>query len=170
MHDITNRVLAEGALQESRDWLAGIARHLPDAMFAIDRKGVVTTWNLAMEELTGVPAEEMLGKGNYEYALPFYGKRTPMLVDKVLKPGETLRNRYRSVTYAEGNDITAETVISPKGGYSPRIWRMKAAPFYDKRGEVVGAIESIRDITEQRRGEEILKKEKTFTSTALETL
>ncbi|HOI57716.1 MAG: PAS domain-containing protein [Methanoculleus sp.] len=52
---MTSRVLAEGALQESCDRLAGIARHLPDAMFAIDRKGVVTTWNLAMEDPTGIP-------------------------------------------------------------------------------------------------------------------
>jgi len=171
MHDITNRVLAEGALRESHDWLAGIARHLPDAMFAINRDEVVTIWNLAMEDLTGIPAVEMLGKENYEYALPFYGKRTPMIVNKVLKPGETLRNRYRSVTYAEENgSIVAEAVISPKKADSPRIWWIKAAPLYDNTGEVVGAIESIRDITEQRRGEEILKKEKTFASTFFETL
>jgi PAS domain S-box-containing protein len=139
-------------------------------MFAIDRKGVVTTWNLAMEDLTGIPAEEMLGKGNYEYALPFYGKRTPMLADKVLKPDEILRNRYRSVTYAEGNGITAETVISPHSGDSPRTWWVRAAPLYDGREEVAGAIESIRDITEQRRAKEVLKKERISTNTALELL
>jgi len=45
---------------------------LPDATFVIDREGTVTAWNRAMEDLTGVPAESMLGKGNYEYSLPFY--------------------------------------------------------------------------------------------------
>ena len=170
MYDVTSRVLAEGALRESHDWLAGIARHLPDAMFAIDLKGVVITWNLAMEELTGILAEEVLGKGNYEYALPFYGERMPMLVDKVLKPAEALRNSYRSIAYAEGDGIIAETVISIHKGDSPRIWWVKAAPLYDSRGEVVGAVESIRDITEQRRAEEALKKGDVSPNTALGSL
>jgi PAS domain S-box-containing protein len=169
IYDITAQVLAEGALRESHDRLAGIARHLPDAMFAIDWKGVVTVWNLAMEDLTGFSAEEMLGKGNYEYAIPFYGKRTPLIADKVLNPGEVLQNRYRSITYVEGRGITAETVVSLKDGGSPRIWWVKAAPLYDSKGEVAGAIESIRDVTEQRRGEELLKKEKMIATMTLGT-
>jgi PAS domain S-box-containing protein len=138
-------------------------------MFAIDRRGIVTAWNLAMEELTGITAGEILGKGNYEYALPFYGKRTPMLVDKVLNPDSALRNRYRFITYAEGNEITAETVIPPSGGDSPRIWWVKAGPLYDGRGDVVGAIESIRDITGERRAERLLKWERIFTDETVET-
>lgn len=171
MYDITNPALAKGALRESPlSWPSSIAGHLPKSILAIDRKGVVTTWSLAMEELTGIPAEEMLGKGNYEYALPFYGERTPMLADKVLKPDKALCNRYRSVTYAEGNDITAEAVISPHSGSSPRVWWVKAAPLYNGRREIIGAVEVIRDITEQRRAEEILNRDKFLTNTALETL
>jgi len=34
-----------------------------------------------MEEMTGIKAEEMIGKGNYEYAIPFYQTRRPLLVD-----------------------------------------------------------------------------------------
>ncbi|GLI45550.1 PAS domain S-box protein [Methanoculleus bourgensis] len=153
IHDITSHILAEGAFQESNERLADIARHLPDAMFAINRKGVVATWNLAMEKLTGIPAKEMLGKGNYEYALPFYGKRTPMLVDKVLKPNEMLRNRYCSVTRLEGNGITAEAVIQPRNGDSSRMLCGKAALLYGRQGEVTGAFESIREITELRGGD-----------------
>ena len=44
----------------------------------IDREGKVIAWNKAIEDMTGVRAEEMLGKGNYEYAIPFYGERRPM--------------------------------------------------------------------------------------------
>ena len=40
------------------------------------------------EALTGIKAEEMLGKGNYEHALPFYGQRRPILIDLVLRPQE----------------------------------------------------------------------------------
>ena len=46
---------------------------LPDAILAIDIDGKVITWNQAMEKMTGASAADMIGKGNYEYALPFYG-------------------------------------------------------------------------------------------------
>ncbi len=170
MLDITSRVLAERVLRESHERLAGIARHLPDAMFAIDRQGIVTIWNPAMEELTGIPAVEMLGKGDYEYALPFYGKRVPLLVDKILKPDETLYNRYRTITFVEGNSIIAETAITHEDDDSPRIWWVKAALLYDEHEESTGAIELIRDITAQRRAEEALKRVRFSPNTTFETL
>ena len=52
-----------------------IINFLPDATFVIDIEGRVIAWNRAMEELTGVSAESMMGKGDYEYALPFYGEK-----------------------------------------------------------------------------------------------
>ena len=63
--------------------MSGVIYNLPDATFAIDREGKVIAWNRAIEELTGVKAMEILGKGNYEYALPFYQDRRPMLIDLV---------------------------------------------------------------------------------------
>ncbi|NSW81817.1 MAG: PAS domain-containing protein [Syntrophothermus sp.] len=54
---------------------------LPDPTLVIDREGKVIFWNRAMEEMTGVPAQEILGKGNYEHAIPFYGERRPILID-----------------------------------------------------------------------------------------
>ena len=92
-----------------------------------------------------------------------------MLVDKVLNPHVALRNRYRFITYAEGGEITAETVIPSPSGDSPRIWWVKAGPLYDGRGEVVGAIESIRDITGERRAERFQKWERIFMDETGET-
>ena len=43
-------------------------------------EGKVVTWNRAMEQLTGIAAADMVGKGSYEYALPFYGERRPILI------------------------------------------------------------------------------------------
>ncbi|HET6581234.1 MAG TPA: PAS domain-containing protein, partial [Methanoregula sp.] len=64
----------------SRTFHDAIIDFLPDATFVIDLDGRVIAWNNAMEALTGVPAEAMLGKGNYEYALPFYKERRPILI------------------------------------------------------------------------------------------
>ena len=51
----------------------------------IDREGRVIAWNRAIEEMTGIAAKDMLGKGDHEYAVPFYGERRPILIDLVLQ-------------------------------------------------------------------------------------
>jgi len=67
---------------------------LPDATFVINADGSVIAWNRAMEEMTGVPATAMLGKGDYEYALPFYGERKPMLANLIFMPDNEIEKRY----------------------------------------------------------------------------
>ena len=84
--DITERKQAEEELRESRQQLSDMIDFLPDATFVIDKEGKVIAWNRAIEEITGISAADMLGKGNYEYALPFYGERRPILIDLVLEP------------------------------------------------------------------------------------
>jgi PAS domain S-box-containing protein len=67
----------------SQQHLSQIINFLPDATMVIDLEGKIIAWNRAIEDLTGVKAEYMLGKGDYEYAIPFYGKRRPVLIDMV---------------------------------------------------------------------------------------
>ena len=88
VEDITERKRIEEALKESERRCADIIDFLPDATFAIDLSGKVIAWNRAMEEMTGVKAEDMLGKGNYEYAMAFYGMRRPMLIDQAMGVAE----------------------------------------------------------------------------------
>lgn len=56
------------------DYCEEIINFLPDATFVIDLDGKVIAWNRAMEDVTGVTASDILGKGDYDYALPFYGE------------------------------------------------------------------------------------------------
>ncbi|MBA4394760.1 MAG: hypothetical protein C0407_14515, partial [Desulfobacca sp.] len=74
-----------------------IINFFPDPTFIIDMDGRVIVWNRAMEEITGVQASSILGKGNYECAIPFYGERRPMLANLILMPGEEVEQRYRTV-------------------------------------------------------------------------
>ena len=71
--EIEDRNRADKALRDSERRLSDIIEFLPDATFVIDRDGKVIAWNQSMETMTGIPAKDMLGKGNYEYAVPFYG-------------------------------------------------------------------------------------------------
>lgn len=137
----------EGESRESRQLLFDIFNFLPDATFAIDTQGRVIAWNRAIEEMTGVKAEDMLGKGNLEYSLPFYGDRRPILIDLVFKPVEEFKKKYRFIK-KEGNILIAEANV-PVRGKARSLWG-KASPLYDGKGNIAGAIESIRDITERK--------------------
>jgi PAS domain S-box-containing protein len=154
--DVTERVLAEQSLRESERRLSDIIDFLPDPTFVIDLDEKVIAWNRAMEEMTGVRGKDMLGRGNYEYALPFYGVRRPMLINRSLRPDLQLDNHYR-IQKKEKDLLIAEMEISIQKKRKASLWA-KASPLYDSRGNVVGAIETIRDITDRKRTEEYLRE------------
>ena len=147
IRDITDRKLAEHEMDQARLRLAEIISFLPDPTFVIDRNGVVIAWNKALEELTGTPAEQMIGKGDYEYAIPFYGEKKPMLANLIFMPGEEIGQRYHTVQRIRDTLVVDIYIpdFRPGGAY---FWA-KASPLYDPDGNITGAIETIRDITER---------------------
>ncbi|HOW06077.1 PAS domain S-box protein, partial [Methanospirillum hungatei] len=145
-------------LQDTKNRLDDIIAFLPDATFAINHEGMVIAWNRAMEEMTGVMAEDMMGKGNYEYSLPFYNERRPMLIDLALTGDETIADRYPTIS-RKGSFLYSSEIFLPhfyqgRGGY---FW-FTSCPFFDHDGNITGAIECIRDITDRKRVEEALEK------------
>jgi len=150
------RIYAEKALSDSEKRLADIIDFLPDATFAVDTSGKVIAWNRVMEEMTGVAAAKVLGKGNHEYALAFYGERRPMLIDLVFSPDSTFEKNHYTYTRHTPTTITAETVLGKDGQPAVSLWGTASGLFNDK-GVLVGAIESIRDITELKKSEQELQ-------------
>jgi PAS domain S-box-containing protein len=153
--DITARREAEIALEESEQRLAGIIDFLPDATFVIDTEGKVIAWNKATEEMTGVLAKDMLGLGNYEHSLPFYGTRRPALADLVIQPVMDMEAKYSLIEKAKDTLLT-ETWLPNVNGKDIYVWA-KATPLYDAQGNVVGAIENVRDITDRKKAEKDLE-------------
>ncbi|MDD2317805.1 MAG: PAS domain S-box protein [Desulfobacterales bacterium] len=152
--DITERKRAEAELHESRRRLEDIIEFLPDATMVIDKEGRPIAWNRAMETMTGVKKEDMLGKGDYEYALPFYGERRPVLIDFALHPNLETEKQYTALQRA-GDTVFGEayTPTLPSGNVH---LSGTASVLRDSRGQVVGAIECLRDNTERKRLEERL--------------
>jgi two-component system sensor histidine kinase/response regulator len=152
--DITERKQAEEALKNSEQRLAQIINFLPDPTWVIDSDGKVVAWNQAMEKLTGVGAADMVGKGDYEYALPFYGERRPILIDLVRNWNAEYEKKYLSIK-KEGKNLVSES-HHPNLGDSGMYLMGTASLIYDAAGQVAGAIESLRDITERKQMEEEL--------------
>jgi two-component system sensor histidine kinase/response regulator len=156
--DITERTAAARALQESERRLADIIDFLPVATMVINREGRITAWNREMEEITRVKAADMLGKGDYEYAVPFYGERRPILIDLVFASNEEMLTKYQHI-HREGDIISAEAFIPHLGEHGTTLIG-SASALRDAQGNVTGAIESVRDITDIRRTEQELKEAK----------
>lgn len=132
--------------------LADIIEFLPDAIFATDLQGRVIMWNRAIEEMTGIKKEEMLGKGEHLYTVPFYGERRRHLLDLIDSDDEELKAKYDNVE-RKGRTLQAE-VFTPAlyGGKGAYVWAV-AAPLFDIHEKRIGAIESIRDVTEWKNKE-----------------
>lgn len=146
-----------------------IIEFLPDPTFVIDDKSRVIAWNRAMEKMTGLAKQQIVGKGNYLYAVPFYGEPKPILIDFVMGGDASSQEGYHFVE-RHGRDLYAETyaplLYGGKGAY---LWG-KASPLYDAKGRLTGAIESIRDITERKTAEELLRKSEQLFRMLVETM
>jgi len=155
--DITGRKEMEDALRESRQLFSDIISFLPDPTFAIDAEGRVIAWNRAIENLLGVPSGEIIGKGNYESSFRMFGKRRPLLIDMVIRGDDPLMKKHYPTLQRDGQMLTAELDIEMLRGKRRVLW-INATPLYDAGGNVTGAIESMRDITQLKEAEEELSR------------
>lgn len=154
--DITEAKQAEEALRAAHRDLQNIIEFLPDPTFVIDRNKKVVAWNLAIEQMTGMRKEEILGKGDFAYAVPFLGKPGPISIDLIDCPLPELEERYDFVEKRGNTLFTEQFRPFMNGGMGAYIWAT-AAPLLDEDGNWVGAIESLRDITERKAIEEKLR-------------
>jgi PAS domain S-box-containing protein len=155
VRDITDRKKTQIELEASKYGLANIIDSLPGAAFFVDKDGVITAWNRAAERMAGVRAVDMVGKGNHEYAIAFYGERRPILIDLVLSPGQEPHESYQHI-HLNGDVISGEAYIKPPASMDCWI-QAYATVLYDAQGNVTGAIEALRDITGHKQLEDELQ-------------
>lgn len=154
--DITSLKEAQHMLEKSRQYFINIISCLPDPTFAVNTKGEVMAWNKAMTLLTGVAEEQILGRGDYEYALPFYGERRPVFIDYALHP-ELLETEKTIKTRQDGETLMAE-MYAPllRHGSGAHLW-CSASLIHDIDGSVVGAISTVKDFTEYKETQQKLR-------------
>ncbi|PWF39967.1 ATP-binding protein [Massilia glaciei] len=126
----------------------------PVATFAIDRAHVITHWNKACEHLLGWARSDMVGTSNQ--GLAFYARKRPMLSDLIVAGDADALERHRRSAVIPGA-YEAEDFF-PNIGAGGHWLHFTAAPLRDVDGVVVGAIESMRDVTERRVAENALRR------------
>jgi PAS domain S-box-containing protein len=155
--DITERKLVEEKLRESELRLQSVLQSSPIPIFVIEKDHRVIYWNKALEELSGIKAEEVLGTRRAWSA--FYSKERPvmaeLLVDQTL---EEIPNWYsdRFVKSSLLDEAYEATDFFPELRDGGKWLRFTAAAIRDSQGNLVGAIETLEDVTRQKRAEEEL--------------
>ena len=157
--DITERKKAEERINKERQKLLDIIEFLPDATFVINEKREVIAWNKALEEMTGVPKKEIIGKDDYAYSIPFYGHKRPIVIDLIFLKEEEIEAKY-SYVKREDDTLFAEVFVNNLFGGKGAYVFVKASALYDTKGNLVGAIETVRDITEPKKAEEKINQER----------
>jgi len=130
--------------EKAEEWsdLMATLQSLDAPVFAIDTKGVIIAWSAKLAQLTGVPATEMIGKGGQEYAVPFYGKPGPMLIDNVIRTPGSRADRIIPAAQKAGDTIIGEKEhVAIRG--RPMILQAKCSPLLDADGKMIAAIEAI---------------------------
>lgn len=160
LRDITERKWAEKAIQESERILSQIIEGNSVPTFVIDKDHITTHWNKACENLTGIYASEVIGtKRQWS---PFYPEErlvlADIIVDKVPEAviAKFYGSKYRKSTLIEGAYEVED--FFPHFGASGKWLFFTAAPLKDNEGNVIGAIETLQDITERKQSEEIVKE------------
>ncbi|MBP7735687.1 MAG: PAS domain S-box protein [Spirochaetes bacterium] len=168
--DITERKNAEEALRSSERRMKAIVDGSPIPQFVVDKDHRVTHWNRALEEYSKIRAEDVIGTSDQWRA--FYSKKRPCLADLIVDgkvdmiPGLYMDN-YRKSQLVDNAYEAIDFFPAMKGG----LWlQYTAAPIIDDDGEVVGAVETLNDITESKRAEESLRRSESNYRSVIENI
>jgi PAS domain S-box-containing protein len=156
-------------LRESENWqdklfrekstIEGIIEGSPIPTFVIGRDHKIMFWNKACADLMGYDAVEMIGTDK-QY-LPFYQVKRPVIADLIVDNDiEGLekyygKKRVQKSTMIEGA-YEASDFFENRSGVRRHLYFL-AAPIYDKKGEIIAAIETLQDVTRQTELENDLK-------------
>ncbi len=155
----------EEAFWRIQERLGQIIESIPIPLFVIDKDHIVTHYNQAMENLTGVEADELIGTRDPWKA--FYSAARPTMADFILDgaPEEELTRYYQGKfrkSPVKTGAYEAEDFF-PDIGDGGKWLFFTAAPLTDSEGNVFGALETLQDTTERRRAiQERLKTERRF--------
>jgi len=130
----------------------------PVAMFVINADHVVTHYNQACAMTLGVSADQVIGTRSLGQI--FYGRERPVMADLIVDGAmseiidDLYQNKYRR-SLVVPDAYEAESFF-PKLGATGRWLFFTAAPLRNAQGDVIGAIETLQDITERKVAEAAL--------------
>ncbi len=166
IRNITERKQIEEELRGSEEKLKALIQGSPIPQFVIDKNHTVIYWNRALEECTKINAHDMVGTNKHWKA--FYEEQRPCLADLLIdedigKIPAWYQGKYEPSKLIEGayNAIDFFPALGERGTWL----HFTAAAIRDTRGNIIGAMETLEDITESVRSKEaLMQAEKKYRS------
>lgn len=168
--EIRKRKQLDESLQESENKLKEIIRVSPVPQFVIDTNHNVVYWNPALEKYSNIKADEIVGTKDQWKA--FYSSERPCMADLLV--GGSIEDVHK---WYRGNYKRSKFVLRYQGKYKrskilgdacdaidffPMLdgkWlHFTAETIRDTKGIVIGAVETLEDITEQIHAEDDVDK------------
>jgi CheY-like chemotaxis protein/Tfp pilus assembly protein PilF len=144
------------AIGTSQRLLAETISFFSEPAYALDREGKVIAWNRGIAEFTGIEPKNMLGKGDGNYSVAFFGHKAAMLTDMIFDNDTTIEKNGYTITNKGKGAVSAWTKTTGKKG-EDRVLLMKAAALHDGKGVFISSIGTVRDITDEL-GVELLRQ------------
>ncbi len=158
--DISDRKLYEQQLKDSESQLKQIIEGSPVGYFVINSDHIVTHWNKALAHSTGKTSKEIVGT-NMQWSA-FYRQPRPTMADAVVENYSESEiekyygSKFRKASLLDGA-YEAEDFF-PELGDNGKWLSFAAAPLKDQQGNIIGAIETLQDITTRKLAETTLKE------------
>jgi PAS domain S-box-containing protein len=146
-HDITDRKLAEEALQKSERRYRALTEAINDWVWEVDARGVFTFISPKVKETLGLEPEDFLGKTPFDFLAP--------------EEVERMRAWFADVVSRRVSFTAIENTLVCKNG-SPIIVESNGVPLFDTKGDFTGIQGCNRDITQRKRAEEELRWKTAF--------
>lgn len=120
-----------------------------EPIYIMNTAGVLEFWNQAMTDLSGWNSEQMIGQGDYQNAVPFYGEKRLTVPHLILNPDPAFEKKHYLEFRREGDVVHAITflpTVLEDGAYVS----CKTQRLYDISGMLYAAIHSLQDLTHVR--------------------
>jgi len=135
------------------EMLVKITDGSPIATFVIDREHRVTHWNTALAVLSGIGKQSIIGTDEHWRA--FYTEKRPTMADLIVdgaSDGEIEKyypGKYRKPHLIEGAGEAEDfyPALEPQGKWL----HFTASPVRNGNGEIIAAIETLKDVTKEKR-------------------
>lgn len=129
--------------------LESIINGSPIPTFVIGTDHEVVYWNQALEKFTGIKKKDVLGTTNHWHV--FYPEQRPCMADLLLEDDRKGIFKWYSTKHMRTKLV--DNVYSATG-FFPKLkdgrWLyMTAFPLLDSEGKVIGAVETMEDITRE---------------------
>ncbi|MCK5312431.1 MAG: PAS domain S-box protein [Desulfobacteraceae bacterium] len=153
---------SDNELIKKIDELTAVICEAPIPMLAINNDHQITHFNKACEDLTGFSKEEMIGTDNQWKA--FYSEKRPIMVDLIVEKAseaEIVQHygfKYKSLRRAK--ERYAAEDFFPDLGENGKWLAFTVAPIKDNNNEIIGAVETLQDITDEKNAQEKMRNSK----------